>query len=465
MAMQYAPNKLSVPPGWEQLLSDFAREMLRSQPADVYKFAVEHFKVKAKKESEAAAAGAEGDGEIDIDLTDPATEEAAVMIQKSFRGYQARKDGGGGGGGDGDAAAAVVPEPEEAASAPTGAEEEPIDIDLTDPATEEAAVMIQKSFRGYQVRKEGGGDAPAAVAQETEEEVKARAVAATKIQAQFRGHSVRKNKNDKPFNKDEVSQLVIKLKELFTSADGKRDASLNKNELKFRLNREALTDMLIEVGVLDKFDTDGDGKVSADEIMATMDVDGDKTVSIDEFISSVMKLLEVQDVNHALNAVTSAVLEEQQDAAAPSEQGAVQEAADGVAFEVDMSPPAADDAKVDAAAAEPSAEATADEPAAASTDAVTDAPAEVAAEPTSDEAEAPAEPPAEATSDDPAAEANADEPTEAASDTAEAPAEPAGEATADEPPADPAAEAKPDEPAAEAAAEPAAEAKADEASA
>lgn len=44
MAVQYAPMKLRVPPGFQNLLEGLAREVLREQPEDIINFAAQHFK-------------------------------------------------------------------------------------------------------------------------------------------------------------------------------------------------------------------------------------------------------------------------------------------------------------------------------------------------------------------------------------------------------------------------------------
>ena len=44
MAVQYAPMKLRVPPGFQNLLEGLAREVLREQPEDIIHFAAQHFK-------------------------------------------------------------------------------------------------------------------------------------------------------------------------------------------------------------------------------------------------------------------------------------------------------------------------------------------------------------------------------------------------------------------------------------
>ncbi|XP_021374264.1 titin-like isoform X3 [Mizuhopecten yessoensis] len=80
--------------------------------------------------------------EIDIDLTDPDVEKAAVKIQASFKGLRARKTKN-----QQEAA------PKEAEKK-TEAQEEEIDIDLNDPETAQAALKIQAGFRGYKTRKE-----------------------------------------------------------------------------------------------------------------------------------------------------------------------------------------------------------------------------------------------------------------------------------------------------------------------
>ena len=44
MAVQYAPMKLRVPPGFQNLLEGLAREVLREQPEDIINFAAQYFK-------------------------------------------------------------------------------------------------------------------------------------------------------------------------------------------------------------------------------------------------------------------------------------------------------------------------------------------------------------------------------------------------------------------------------------
>lgn len=49
MAMQYAPTSLQVPEGFEEVLNDFSREVLRAQPEDVVAFAAKYFREAAAK--------------------------------------------------------------------------------------------------------------------------------------------------------------------------------------------------------------------------------------------------------------------------------------------------------------------------------------------------------------------------------------------------------------------------------
>ena len=46
MAVSYAPTKLRVPPGFQNLLEGLAREVLREQPPDIVSFAAQYFKSK-----------------------------------------------------------------------------------------------------------------------------------------------------------------------------------------------------------------------------------------------------------------------------------------------------------------------------------------------------------------------------------------------------------------------------------
>ena len=44
--MSFAPASIRIPPGFEEILRDLAREVLRSQPEDIIAFASSHFKKK-----------------------------------------------------------------------------------------------------------------------------------------------------------------------------------------------------------------------------------------------------------------------------------------------------------------------------------------------------------------------------------------------------------------------------------
>jgi len=152
--MQYAPKKLSVPAGWEQLLTDFSREVLKSQPAEIYAFASDYFKAKAESAVDVSDELEALEDDEELDLDDPALEDATVKIQSTYRGYRSRKQGA-----------------EQRQSDKFNEMYDPEDADL-----KESAAKIQAGYRGHQARKERKREEQSAV----------------KIQAQVRGHQQRK---------------------------------------------------------------------------------------------------------------------------------------------------------------------------------------------------------------------------------------------------------------------------------
>jgi hypothetical protein len=57
MAVSFAPVSLKMPAGIEELITDFSREVLRSQPANIYTFGADYFKTLLHRR-EAQQAGA-----------------------------------------------------------------------------------------------------------------------------------------------------------------------------------------------------------------------------------------------------------------------------------------------------------------------------------------------------------------------------------------------------------------------
>ena len=104
--------------------------------------------------------------EVDIDLNDPEVEKAAIKIQSGFKGYKVRRElkdkteeggeqkDGEQEGGEQEAGAQQEEEKKAEETTEQEGEKEEIDIDLTDPEVEKAAVKIQASFKGFKARKE-----------------------------------------------------------------------------------------------------------------------------------------------------------------------------------------------------------------------------------------------------------------------------------------------------------------------
>lgn len=129
------------------------------------------------------------DGAEDIDLNDPEVQKAATKIQAGFRGHMARKEVKG----------------QQHPPEPNAEDDEIAAIDLTDPELADAALKIQAGFRGAKARKEKKkeeadlnqklGNLNTAEDEEVDIDLTDPDLnkAATKIQATFRGHRQRAN--------------------------------------------------------------------------------------------------------------------------------------------------------------------------------------------------------------------------------------------------------------------------------
>ncbi|XP_077985984.1 uncharacterized protein LOC144440474 isoform X16 [Glandiceps talaboti] len=204
MAVPFSNTKLRVPNGFQNLLEGLAREVLRSQPENIYQFAAQYFDSLLRVREEEGLDPAEFGAKLQDryynnrafqenigDTSDPKQQEAATKIQAEVRGHQARKE------------VDQMKKEEE-----TKQEEEEIDIDLNDPEVEKAAVKIQAGFKGLQARK---SVKEMKSEQSVEEEKKAEEEeevdidltdpevekAAVKIQAGFKGHIARKQVKEK----------------------------------------------------------------------------------------------------------------------------------------------------------------------------------------------------------------------------------------------------------------------------
>ncbi|XP_063441382.1 titin-like isoform X8 [Mytilus trossulus] len=245
MAVPFSNTKLRVPKGFQNILEGLAREVLRNQPDNIYEFGAKYFEqmlaVRDETGHDPAVHGARLEDRFYnndsfkspvVDSGDPQQQDAALKIQTEFRRHDAVKK-------------VEVMQEEEAAltiqssfrghqdrekvkqmivekdPAQPKAEEEEVDIDLTDPDVEHAAIKIQAGFKGYKARKDVQSKEKQPETKEEEVDIDLNdpevEKAATKIQAGFRGHQTRKEMQSKtdvkseekvPEKKEEVEEVV-----------------------------------------------------------------------------------------------------------------------------------------------------------------------------------------------------------------------------------------------------------------
>uniref|UniRef100_A0A1I8GWL3 RIIa domain-containing protein n=1 Tax=Macrostomum lignano TaxID=282301 RepID=A0A1I8GWL3_9PLAT len=191
MSVPFSSTKLRVPRGFQSLLEGLAREVLRSQPADIYTFGAMYFEELIRRREETgdddpAQLAAKVEDRFynntsfqqpTIDPSDPQQQDASKVIQTNFRRHAAQKE------------AAKLREDKAASeiqsavrghqereaikqSAPEQGSAEEVDIDLNDPEVEAAAAKIQAGFKGYKTRKDllEKKNQPASAAADAEEE-------------------------------------------------------------------------------------------------------------------------------------------------------------------------------------------------------------------------------------------------------------------------------------------------------
>ncbi|XP_071173437.1 DNA ligase 1-like isoform X2 [Mytilus edulis] len=232
MAVPFSNTKLRVPKGFQNVLEGLAREVLRNQPDNIYEFGAKYFEqmlaVRDETGHDPAVHGARLEDRFYnndsfkspvVDSGDPQQQDAALKIQTEFRRHDAVKK-------------VEVMQEEEAAltiqssfrghqdrekvkqmivekdPAQPKAEEEEVDIDLTDPDVEHAAIKIQAGFKGYKARKDVQTKEKQPETKEEEVDIDLNdpevEKAATKIQAGFRGHQTRKEMQSKTDVKSET---------------------------------------------------------------------------------------------------------------------------------------------------------------------------------------------------------------------------------------------------------------------
>jgi hypothetical protein len=91
---------------------------------------------------------------------------------------------------------------------------------------------------------------------------------------------------------DLPEDVIDELTSIFLKADtgnGDHMGVLSKTEIKFRLDVKQIRNLLVKLNLLHYFDEDGDGELTATEIINSMDNNGDGVISLGEFIGAVRK--------------------------------------------------------------------------------------------------------------------------------------------------------------------------------
>ncbi|KAJ8315978.1 hypothetical protein KUTeg_005992 [Tegillarca granosa] len=187
MAVPFSNTKLRVPKGFQNILEGIAREVLRSQPDNIFEFGAKYFeqclRVRDETGHDPAVHGAKLEDRFynndsfsspSVDPSDPQQQDAALSIQTEFRRHSAKKEvesmkeeeaatkiQAGFRGFQDRQKVLEMKDPEEFAKLqnessdkkPTEGEDE-VDIDLNDPEVADAALKIQAGFRGHKARQE-----------------------------------------------------------------------------------------------------------------------------------------------------------------------------------------------------------------------------------------------------------------------------------------------------------------------
>ncbi|XP_076112235.1 uncharacterized protein LOC143080326 isoform X10 [Mytilus galloprovincialis] len=309
MAVPFSNTKLRVPKGFQNVLEGLAREVLRNQPDNIYEFGAKYFEqmlaVRDETGHDPAVHGARLEDRFYnndsfkspvVDSGDPQQQDAALKIQTEFRRHDAVKK-------------VEVMQEEEAAltiqssfrghqdrekvkqmivekdPAQPKAEEEEVDIDLTDPDVEHAAIKIQAGFKGYKARKDVQTKAKSKKPEAKEQTELDKA--ATKIQAGFRGHQTRqqhKNPKEKQpetkeeevdidLNDPEVEKAATKIqagfrghqtrKEMQSKTDVKKSETEVKTEEKTEAKKEEKQEEEVDIDLEDPATADAALKIQA----------------------------------------------------------------------------------------------------------------------------------------------------------------------------------------------------------
>ncbi|XP_077985337.1 uncharacterized protein LOC144439983 [Glandiceps talaboti] len=198
MAARHPPAKYQIPEGFETLLEGLAKEVLRSQPENIYSFAADYFDTllsarESTKNNQLATLVSSYDGKVKDQKSGnngTSVQSTSLSSYESEATYHSEDESD---------------ETERFASSFDDDKRQTVKVqkkskmaaadDMAESGEDEAAVKIQANYRGYKTRK----------CIKTKDR---QSKAATKIQAGYRGHKVR---TDIMFNNRKEESAAVKI--------------------------------------------------------------------------------------------------------------------------------------------------------------------------------------------------------------------------------------------------------------